>query len=252
MQGRSAANAADAVRVYAAGSTKKAFTEAAQVFTANEGIEVVMTFGGSGLLLNRLLGGEAAEVFASADIPKAQALHDAGLSGPAVSFARSRLCAVTRSNMNVTPETLLDVLRDPALKIIAPAAADDSTGYYVQELYKLVESTRPGSYRLLDEKTQKLDIKNLPPFPPGKSPLAVFFERGMADLFFVYCNSAEQAVQETSTLKITNIPKELTVPVAYGITLLNRGNQAGGQRFIDFLLSLEGQDIFVKWGFAAP
>ena len=71
-------------------------------------------------------------------------------------------------------------------------------------------------------------------------------------LFFVYCNSAEQAVQETSTLKITNIPKELTVPVAYGITLLNRGNQAGGQRFIDFLLSLEGQDIFVKWGFAAP
>lgn len=36
-------------------------------------------------------------------------------------------------------------------------------------------------------------------------------------LFFVYCNSAEQAVQETSTLKITNIPEELTVPVAYGI-----------------------------------
>jgi ABC-type molybdate transport system substrate-binding protein len=252
MQKHTGANIADTVRVYAAGSTKKAFNEAAEVFTAKYGIAIAATFGGSGLLLNRLRDGEAAEVFASADVPKAQALHDAGLSGPAIVFARNRLCAVTRSNLDVTPETLLDVIRDPAVKIIAPAAADDSTGHYVQELYKLAEAVRPGSYQLLDQKTQKLDVKNLPPFPPGKSPLAVFFEQGMADLFFVYCNSAAQAVQDTPTLKATDIPKELTVPVAYGITLLNRANQAAGQRFIDFLLSPEGQGILAKWGFIAP
>ena len=252
MQERSGANSTHAVRVYAAGGTKKAFTEAAQVFTSNEGIAVELTFGGSGLLLNRLRDGEVAEVFASADMPKAQALHDTGLSGPAISFARSRLCAVTRSNRDVTPETLLDVIRDPAVKIITPAAADDSTGYYVQELYKLAEAVRPGSYRLLDGKTQILDVKNLPPFPPGKSPLTVFFEQGMADLFFVYCNSAAQAMQEDPTLKATAIPKELTVPVAYGITLVNRGNQVAGQRFIDLLLSPEGQAILAKWGFIAP
>jgi ABC-type molybdate transport system substrate-binding protein len=249
MRERSIENAANAVRVFAAGSTKKAFTEAAHVFTAKEGITVETTFGGSGLLLNRLRDGETAELFASADIPKAQALHDAGLSGPAVLFARSRLCVVTRSNLRVTPETLLDVISDPAVKIIAPAAADDSTGYYVQELYKLAEAVRPGSYRLLTEKTQKLDVKNLPPFPPGKSPLAIFFEQGITDLFFVYCNSAAQAVRETPTLKSTDIPKDLTVPIAYGITLLNRGNQVAGQRFIDFLLSLKGQAILAKWGF---
>jgi molybdate transport system substrate-binding protein len=59
-------------------------------------------------------------------------------------------------------------------------------------------------------------------------------------------------VQDTPTLKATDIPKELTVPVAYGITFLNRGNQAAGQRFIDFLLSPEGQAILAKWGFIAP
>jgi molybdate transport system substrate-binding protein len=74
----------------------------------------------------------------------------------------------------------------------------------------------------------------------------------MADLFFVYCNSAAQAVQDTPTLKSTDIPKELSVPVAYGVTLLNRGNQAAGQRYIDFLLSPEGQAILAKWGFTAP
>jgi ABC-type molybdate transport system substrate-binding protein len=252
MQKHPEANVADTVRVYAAGSTKKAFNEAAQVFTAQSSIAIEATFGGSGLLLNRLRDGEAAEVFASADVPKAQALHDAGLSGPAIVFARSRLCAVTRSNRDVTPETLLDVISDPAVKIIAPAAADDSTGHYVQELYKLAEAVRPGSYQLLDHKTQKLDVKHLPSFPPGKSPLAVFFEQGMADLFFVYCNSAAQAIGETPMLKATAIPKELTVPVAYGITLVNRGNQVAGQRFIDFLLSAEGQAILAKWGFTAP
>lgn len=52
------ANVADTVRVYAAGSTKKAFTEAAQVFRAKSGIAIEATFGGSGLLLNRLREGE--------------------------------------------------------------------------------------------------------------------------------------------------------------------------------------------------
>jgi ABC-type molybdate transport system substrate-binding protein len=252
MQEHPVANVANTVRVYAAGSTRKAFTEAAQVFTAHEGIAIETTFGGSGLLLNRLRDGEVAEAFASADIPKAQALRDAGLSGPAILFARSRLCAVTRSSLDVTPETLLDVISDPAVKILTPAPADDSTGYYVQELYKLAEAVRPDSYQLLDQKTQRLDVRNLPPFPPGKSPLAVFFEQGMADLFFAYCNSAAQAVHETPLLKSTTIPKELTVPVAYAITLVNRGNQVTGQRFIDFLLSPEGQAILTKWGFTAP
>jgi len=228
------------------------FTEATQVFTAKVGIAVEMTYGGSGLLLNRLRDGEAAEVFASADLPKAQALHDAGLSSPAVTFARSRLCAVTRSTLHVTPETLLDVISDPAVKLLAPAPADDSSGYYVQELFKLAEAVRPGSYRLLIEKLQILDIKNLPAFPLGKHPLVVFFDLEMADVFFGYCNTVAQAVQECPTLKATDIPKKLTVPVAYGVTLPNRGNQAAGQRFLDFLLSAEGQAILAKWGFTAP
>ena len=252
MQESLVASAVNTVRVYAAGSTRKAFTEAAEVFTTKSGIAIEATFGGSGLLLDRLRGGEPAEVFASADFPKAQALHDAGFSSPAVIFARNRLCAMTRSNLDLTPETLLEVIRNPSVKIIAPAPAVDSTGYYVQELYKRAEVVRPGSYQLLTEKTQTLDVKNLPPIPPGKSPLAVFFEQGMADLFFVYCNSAAQAMQESPTLKSTAIPKELTVPVAYGITLLNRGNQVAGQQFIDFLLSAEGQAILGKWGFIAP
>ena len=245
-------NAAETIRVYAAGSTRKAFTEAAQVFTGKEGTSVEVTYGASGLLLDRLRGGEPADVFASADMPKAQALHDAGLSAPPVPFARSRLCVVTRNELAVTSETLLTVIRNPKVKILAPAPEVDATGYYVWELYKRAEAVRPGSYRRLDAKTVRLDLKKLAPIPAGRSALAVFFERHMADLFFAYCNSAALAIAEAPTLKITEIPAELSVPVQYGVTLLNQGNHKPGQLFIDFLRSREGQSILAKWGFSSP
>jgi hypothetical protein len=50
-------------------------------------------------------------------------------------------------------------------------------------------------------------------------------------------------VQETSTLKSTDIPKELIDPIAYGITLIDRDNQVAARRSIDFLLSPKEQEI---------
>lgn len=246
------ANATENLRVYAAGSTKKAFTEVGRAFSAREGIAVDFTFGASGLLLDRLRGGEAADVFASADLPKAQALHAAGLSARPVVMARSRLCVLTRAGLMVTPQSLLDVISNPTVKILAPAPEVDATGYYVWGVYKRAEKIRRGSYRLLDEKTVRLDVKNMPAVPAGKSVLPIFFEKDMVDLFFAYCNGAAQTVQESPALKVTEIPRTLAVPVAYGITLLGHGNQPAGQKFIDFLMAPQGQAILAKWGFAPP
>ena len=246
------AHAAESVRVFAAGSTRKAFTEVAQAFSAKDGIAVEFTFGASGLLLDRLRAGEAADVFASADLPKARALHKAGLSAVPVVMARSRLCVLTRAGLMVTPQTLLDVISNPTVKILAPAPEVDATGYYVWELYKRAEKIRRGSYLLLDEKTVRLDVKNLPAIPAGKSALAVFFEQDMADLFFSYCNGAAQTVQQEPTLKVTEIPKTLAVPVAYGVTVLDHGNRDAGRKFVDFLMAPQGQAILAKWGFSPP
>lgn len=242
------ARAEEALRVYAAGSTRNALTEIAQAFTAKEGIPVQPTFGASGLLADRLRGGEAADVFVPADLPRAQALHKAGLAASPVLIAHSRLCVVTRPGLAVTQATLLDVITDPTVKILAPAPADDSTGVYVWKLYERAEALRPGSYRLLDAKTQKPDLRNRPANPPGKNGLAAAFDEGKADLMFVYCNSAKLAA-EGSSLKITEIPAKLAVPVSYGVTVLNQADHGHAQRFVEFLVSPEGQAILAKWGF---
>src|ERR1700710_1378506 len=80
------ASAAD-IRGRAAGSLKDAFTAVFADYTKQYGGNFIPVFGSSGLLRERLKKGEAFDVFASAALPHAQALTEAGLSGPSVLFA---------------------------------------------------------------------------------------------------------------------------------------------------------------------
>src|SRR5215470_9216521 len=103
-----AAFAQDAVRVYAAGSLRTAFLAASDRFTAQYSITVRFEFGASGLLRERLERGEAADVFASANMEHPASLAKNGKSGPVVLFARNELCALVREGLAVTSATLLD------------------------------------------------------------------------------------------------------------------------------------------------
>jgi molybdate transport system substrate-binding protein len=104
--------ASDAVLLYAAGSLRGALTEVAQAFEASSQLKVQAKFGPSGLLKDEIAAGAKAEVFASANMEHPRALTKANKSGPAVLFARNRLCALVRPGLAVTGDTLLDLLLD--------------------------------------------------------------------------------------------------------------------------------------------
>jgi len=58
------------------------------------------------------------------------ALQAAGKAGPVVLFARNRLCALVRPDLDVTSETLLSAMLDPAVRLgTAPPKADPSGDY---------------------------------------------------------------------------------------------------------------------------
>src|ERR1700722_14913373 len=103
------AQAADvpAVRLYSAGSLRAAMTDIGKAFSAAYGVAVEPTFGGSGLLKDRLAKGEGADVFTAADMGNPQALTQAGKSGPTVLFAHNHLCAILRPGLTATPASLL-------------------------------------------------------------------------------------------------------------------------------------------------
>src|SRR3984885_14733578 len=83
------------IRVMAAGSLKDAFTAIFADYTKQYGGSFAPVWGPSGTLRERLQKGEAFDIFASAALPHAQALTDAGISGPSVLFTRNALCVVT-------------------------------------------------------------------------------------------------------------------------------------------------------------
>jgi molybdate transport system substrate-binding protein len=76
------------IRVMAAGSLKEPFAAIFADYSKQYGAGFAPVWGLSGVLRERLRGGEAFDVFASAALPHAQALTDAGVSGPSVMFAR--------------------------------------------------------------------------------------------------------------------------------------------------------------------
>ena len=140
-----AGQATDAITVYAAGSLRAALTEIAAAFeTQPGGRPVRLVFGASGLLKDHLQTGEAADLFASANMEHPQAVgRERGV--PTVLFARNRLCALARLGLEVTPETLLDRMLDPAVKLGTSTPRVDLAGDYAFALVAQAEAVRPGA-----------------------------------------------------------------------------------------------------------
>src|SRR5690606_37628413 len=76
------AMAAEPVKLYAAGSLKAALTDVAKAYEEAFGVPVATEFAASGLLRERIEGGEAVDVFASANMVHPSALMAKEWGGP--------------------------------------------------------------------------------------------------------------------------------------------------------------------------
>ena len=72
---------AEPVALYAAGSLTTALGEDVEGFTQAHGVEVATSFGPSGLMRERIEAGEAAHVFASANMAHPRTLARRGAAG---------------------------------------------------------------------------------------------------------------------------------------------------------------------------
>ncbi|MGB8434258.1 MAG: molybdate ABC transporter substrate-binding protein [Burkholderiales bacterium] len=244
-------HAQEGVRLYAAGSLKGALTEIADAYTASGGQKVVKTFGPSGLLRQRIANGEPAEVFASANMTHPQALSAAGMSGPVALFARNRLCALTLPAVAVTPETLLERMLDPTVKLGTSTPKADPSGDYAFQLFDKADVVRPGAGKTLAAKALKLTGgPDSPPPPKDRVVYGVLVAKGAADIFLTYCTNALAARKEEPQLAVVQVPENLAVGADYGLTVMK---QAGphARDFALFVLSIPGQEILARHGFTA-
>lgn len=252
MAGMASADAAEApVRLYTAGSLRAVMTEIGVAFEKTYGTPVAGTFGASGLLRERIEKGEPVEVFASANMTHPEATRRAGKTGPVVLFTRNRLCALTQPDLDVTPDTLLDRLLDPTVKVGTSTPKADPSGDYAWILFKRAEKLRPGAYATLDAKALKLTGgPDSPPPPKDRTVYGKLMEERAADIFLTYCTNAVLAKKEVPALRIVAIPPALAVSADYGLTIAKDARPLAAQ-FALYILSPDGQAILERHGFEA-
>jgi molybdate transport system substrate-binding protein len=243
----SSASAAD-IKVMAAGSLKDAFTAVFADFSKQYGGGFSPEWGPSGALRERLQKGEAFDAFASAALPHAQALTDAGISGPSIMFARNALCVVTEASRALEPGNLVETLLKPEIKIGTSTPISDPAGDYTWEVFRKIDAQKPGAFGMLSQKAQQLFGGPTTTAPVnGRPRLLVALDNHDIDLFIYYCSGAQQIVRDTR-YKSVALPPELVVGPEYGLTISRKAQPAAAD-FAMYLMSPQGQATLKAFGF---
>lgn len=243
-----AAETSPPLRVMAAGSLKTALTAMiARWNSVRPDQPVSMENGPAGWLRQRIEQGERYDVYASAALSHAQALHDQGLSGPAVLFARNALCALVKADAPIGADTLVQTLLKPTTRIATSTPKADPGGDYVWEYFRRLDHTHPGAYQALTQRAQQRYGAPPDPAKPPPPPASSLISEGQVDVAFGYC-SGTRSQRNPAHRSITLPPP---APQAdYGLAVSPAAAPAASA-FALFVLSPVGQRILAEHGFIA-
>jgi molybdenum ABC transporter molybdate-binding protein len=240
---------ASEIRVMAAGSLKDAFTAIFADYAKLHGSSFSPVWGPSGVLRERLQNGEAFDVFASAAFPHAQALTDAGVSGPSVLFARNALCIVADAGRRLDGGNLVETLLRADIRIGTSTPVADPAGDYTWELFHRIDAQRAGAFDTLSKKAKQLFGGTTTSAPVnGRHRLLVALDDGEIDLFVYYCSGVKFLISASSKYRMVELPPDLAVGPEYGLTVARKA-ALGAADFAMFLLSPQGQSSLKSFGF---
>jgi len=221
------------VDVFAAASLTAAFAaEGAAFHQAHPNATAEFEFAGSAALATQINQGAPADVFAAADAANLEKVVSAGnnLSSP-VTFATNLLEIVVGPG-NPKGITGLADLAKPGLAVVLCAPAVPCGHYAEQALTAAGASVTP--------KSQEQDV----------NAVVSKVELGEADAGIAYFTDVKAAGSKVSGVPI---PAAQNVVATYPVATVKGGsNTAGGQAFVDFLLSPAGQRILARYGFSKP
>lgn len=247
-----AQSASSDLSVFAAGSLRAALGDVSRAFEASHpGTSVRLTFGASGLLKDRLMSGEKADVFASANMEHPEALHAAGKAGQVQRFARNAMCGLVVADSGTTSVNLVQRMLDPDVKLGTSTPVADPSGDYAWQVFKRIEQSGvlDAFDRLSTKALQLTGGPMSPPPPAGRNVYGALVANRSADVFLTYCTNATLAVREEPSLRTVAVPAEINVGASYGVAGLE-GGSSQAQVFVEFLLGAEGQQILAQHGFA--
>jgi molybdate transport system substrate-binding protein len=240
------------IRVFAAGSLVPAFKEIAQNYQAEGGPPLALTFGPAGVLAERIEKGEAADLFASANMEHPRRLARENRASPVVVFVRNNLCGIARRELGLSEANFLDRVLDPAVILATSTPKADPAGDYAWAMFAKAEAVHPGGKALLEGKArQMMGGPGAPAIPAGANPIVWALREKHADIFLAYCSAGISLPAEIVSVAP---PPALSVGADYGLTVLHGdpARETAAFRFAFYLLSPDGQAVLSRFGFITP
>jgi molybdate transport system substrate-binding protein len=228
--------------VFAAASLTDAFQEIGTAFQqSNPNTKVTFNFGASSQLRTQLEQGARGDVFASADQAQMDnAKRSDTIVGQDRVFARNRLVLIAPRDNPAEVGAVKDLAKN-GLKFVT-AQPNVPIGQYTSAMLEKASTNA----------TYGVDFKarveaNTVSREDNVRQIVAKVHLGEADAGVVYVTDVTPQIREQ--VRQIDIPDSLQTLAEYPIAVANGANRSGGEAFVAFVLSPEGQAILTKWGF---
>jgi len=231
---------ASTLTVFAAASLTEAFSEIGTDFeAANPGVTVQFNFAGSQSLRTQIEQGAQADVFASANATEMDTLAAENFmaANDIKVFLTNQLIVIMPANNSAGLSRLEDLAR-PGLKLVLAAGEVPAGNYALQVIDHLDQAFGAGFRDRV--------LKNVVSYENNVKQVVAKVQLGEADAGMVYSSDAVAAPE----LQKLDIPAENNVLARYPLAVLEQAQSpALARKFVNYVLSPEGQAILQSWGF---
>jgi molybdate transport system substrate-binding protein len=224
------------ITAFVGSASKPAMEEAAIEFETRTGIKVYLNFGGSGTMLSQMKLSNRGDLY----IPGSPdymvvAEHDGVIEPESVKKIAYLIPAILVQRGNPKNIQSLSDLAQPGVKVGIADPQSVSIGTYAYEILK--------SNNLLQEVEE-----NIVTYGESYSKIVSFVALKSVDAILGWriFSQWQPDTIDVVYLKPEQIPRLAYIPGAISTFTKDRGS---AQRFLDFLASPSGQDIFRKWGY---
>ncbi|CAK7193542.1 Molybdate-binding protein ModA [Commensalibacter sp. Nvir] len=221
--------------VSAAASLNEAFQQIGKNFEKeNPKNKISFNFAASGTLLQQMKNGAPVDVFASADEATMKKALDLQLIDPKTSviFTKNNLVLIEPKNHSIPIQKLQDLELGTIQKIAIGNPAFVPAGYYTHlalNSMQLWDKLQP-KFIMTQSVRQTLD----------------YVGRAEVDAGFVYGSDAAIMPNKVKIVMNVSVPQAITYPIA--ITTYSKSKDLA-QRFIDYVVSPQGQQVLSHYGF---
>jgi molybdate transport system substrate-binding protein len=223
--------------VAAAVSLKESFEEIGRLYTANTGNPVKFSFGASGTLQRQIEAGAPMDVFASAGATQMDELESGGLIMPESrrNFAENDLVLITPADSKLEINGFASLTQTAVTRIAIGNPKTVPAGQYTEQVL-----TRSGT---ADELRAKLITAE------DARQVLDYVARDEVDAGVVYATDARIGGDKIRVAAVASNGSH--DPILYPIAIVKDGsNSEAARKFVEFVLSSEGQNILRRHGFS--